>query len=96
MDEIRIRHENEGNEAQTRDTVNTAVYDIELAVERGRATEPSLTADGSIEKGGLEVLLKRVAGEVSNEGDSKGMLQRIKDFNAFLERAASALESKRV
>ncbi|TVY42466.1 hypothetical protein LOCC1_G005513 [Lachnellula occidentalis] len=96
MDEIRIRHENEGNKAQTRDTVNTAVYDIELAVERGKATESTLTADGSIKKGGLEVLLKRVAGEVSNEGDSRGMLQRIKDFNAFLERAASALESKRV
>ncbi|TVY34120.1 hypothetical protein LSUB1_G006180 [Lachnellula subtilissima] len=96
MDEIRMRHESEGNKAQTRDTVNTAVYDIELAVERGRATEPRTTADGSIEKSGLDVLLKRVAGEVSNESRSGGVLQRIKDFNAFLERAASALESKRV
>ncbi|TVY93829.1 hypothetical protein LAWI1_G000736 [Lachnellula willkommii] len=95
MDEIRTRHENEGNKAQARDIVNTAVYDIELAVERGRATESRTTADGSIEKSGLEVLLKRVAGEVSNEGYSGGLLQQIKDFNAFLERAASALESKR-
>jgi len=67
-----------------------------MAVERGRATEPRTTADGSIEKGGLDILLKRVAGEVSNEGHSGGILQRIKNFNAFLERAASALESKRV
>jgi hypothetical protein len=81
---------------QKRDTVNTAVHDVELAVERGRATEPRTTADGRIEKAGLEVLLKRVAGEISNEGHSGGILQRIKDFNTFLERAASALESKRV
>ncbi|TVY23084.1 hypothetical protein LHYA1_G007963 [Lachnellula hyalina] len=96
MDGIRMRHENEGNKAQSRDTVNASVYDIEMAVERGRATEPRTTADGSIEKGGLDILLKRVAGEVSNEGHSGGILQRIKNFNAFLERAASALESKRV
>jgi hypothetical protein len=64
-------------------------------VERGKATQPILAADGVVEKAGLDVLLKRVAGEVSNKGDSGGLLKRIKDFNMFLERAASALESKK-
>jgi len=65
-------------------------------VERGKATPPIVAADGTVEKAGLDVLLKRVAGEVSNKGDSGGLLKRIKDFNMFLERAASALESKKV
>jgi hypothetical protein len=44
---------------------------------------------------GMELLLKRVAGEVSNKSDSGGMLKQIKDFNAFLERAALALETRK-
>jgi len=43
----------------------------------------------------MELLLKRVAGEVSNKSDSGGMLKQIKDFNAFLERAALALETRK-
>lgn len=43
---------------------------------------------------GPEVLLKRIAGKISNKGDSGGILKQIKDFNSFLERAALALESK--
>lgn len=44
---------------------------------------------------GAELLLNRVAGEVSNKSDSGGMLRQIKDFNAFLERAALALEARK-
>jgi hypothetical protein len=44
---------------------------------------------------GTEVLLKRVADEVSNNSDSGGILKQIKDFNAFLERAALVLESRK-
>jgi len=45
---------------------------------------------------GIELILKRVACEVSNKGDSGGMLKQIKEFNAFLERAAIALEGRKV
>jgi hypothetical protein len=45
---------------------------------------------------GTDLLLKRVANEVSNKGDSGGMLRQIKQFNAFLERAALALEGRKV
>jgi hypothetical protein len=44
---------------------------------------------------GTEVLLKRVADEVSNKSDSGGILKQIKEFNAFLERAALVLESRK-
>ena len=44
---------------------------------------------------GVELLLKRIAGEVSNKSDSGGMLKQIKDFNAFLERVALALEGRK-
>jgi hypothetical protein len=45
---------------------------------------------------GIELLLTRMAGQVSKKSDSGGMLRQIKDFNAFLERAALALEGRKV
>jgi hypothetical protein len=36
-----------------------------------------------------------VASDVSNKSDSGGILKQVKEFNAFLERAAVALEAKR-
>jgi hypothetical protein len=44
---------------------------------------------------GIGLLLKRVAGQVSNKSDSGGMLRQIKEFNAFLERTALALEGSK-
>jgi hypothetical protein len=43
---------------------------------------------------GVELLLKRVAGEVSNKSDSGGILRQIREFNSFLERAALVLETR--
>ncbi len=71
--------------------LNTTVHDIELAIDLGRTSE----ADDSGEMIGTEVLLKRVADEVSNKSDSGGILKQIKEFNAFLERAALVLESRK-
>ncbi|PMD33829.1 hypothetical protein L207DRAFT_557751 [Hyaloscypha variabilis F] len=90
MDDIRIRHENETKKAQERDTLNTTVHDIELAIDLGKSSE----TDGA-EMAGTEVLLKRVADQVSNKSDSGGILRQIKEFNAFLERAALVLESRK-
>jgi hypothetical protein len=44
---------------------------------------------------GVELVLKRVAGEVSSKSDSGGILKQVREFNAFLERAALALETRR-
>lgn len=92
MDEIRIKHENAAKKAQDRETLNNAAHDIELAVDRGK----SLQNEEENEMSGIEVLLKRMAGTVSTKGSSGGVLQQIKDFNGFLERAALALESRKV
>lgn len=66
-----------------------------MAVERGRANQFQ-PADGPRAMVGTEVLLKRVAGLVSKKSDNGGMLQQVQDFNAFLERAALALEGRKV
>lgn len=72
--------------------MNTAVHDIEVAVGRGKANSDG---DEPTQLTGVELLLKRVAGEVSNKSDSGGILKQIKSFNEFLERAALALESRK-
>ncbi len=67
------------------------MHDIELAIDTGKS--PAINQlDEMI---GTELLLKRVAGEVSNKGDSGGFLNQVKQFNAFLERAALALEGRK-
>jgi hypothetical protein len=91
MDEIRIKHENESKEAQERDGLNNMIHDIEVAIERGKEQDSHDTN----EKTGIDLLVKRVAGEVSNKSDSGGILKQFKDFNAFLERAALALEARK-
>lgn len=51
-------------------------------------------ADGPVEMDGIELLLKRIGGGLSNKSGSGGILKQVKDFNAFLERAALALEGR--
>lgn len=75
--------------------MNTAIYDIELALERGQTKYPHDPANGVAEMTGSQLLLKRVAADVSCKSSTGGMLNQIKQFNAFLERTALALESKR-
>lgn len=80
---------------QSRDDLNIAIHDIEMAIEMGKSKQSSAT-DHSTDKIGTELLIKRIASEVSNKGDSGGILRQIKEFNAFLERAALALEARKV
>ncbi|KAB8302133.1 hypothetical protein EYC80_005581 [Monilinia laxa] len=91
MDEIRIAHEKDSHEAEQHDVLNTTAHDIELAVERGRSSS-SHTDDG---KPNIELMLKRVASEASSVSDNGGILKQIKAFNAFMERAALALEGRK-
>ncbi|RDL30997.1 uncharacterized protein BP5553_09786 [Venustampulla echinocandica] len=95
MDEIRINHEDEAKRAQERDSLNTMAHDIELAIDSGRSQAPKSEYIGD-RMTGIEVLLKRVATQISNKGDSGGILKQIKEFNGFLTRAALALESRKV
>ncbi len=85
-----MKHQTDKANTQDRDALNNAVHDIELAIDLGKTSQ----LDGKDDMIGTELLLKRVADEVSNKGDVGGILKQIKEFNAFLERAALALESR--
>ncbi|KAH8598333.1 hypothetical protein B0O99DRAFT_592212 [Bisporella sp. PMI_857] len=94
MDEVRIKHEGESKATYERDFLNTTIHDVELAVEQGMVNQVMINEP--VRKTGIELLLKRIATEVSNKGDSGGFLAHIKNFNDFLERAAIALETRKV
>lgn len=71
------------------------MHDIDVAVEQGReATELSRDAQKQADLADLELLLARVADEASSGSSTGGMLRQVTEFNAFLERAALALESR--
>jgi hypothetical protein len=71
------------------------MHDVDLAVENGQAA-PELrgTEQREANIANLELLVARISDQASSESDGGGMLKHIKDFNALLERAAEALESR--
>ncbi|ESZ97443.1 hypothetical protein SBOR_2132 [Sclerotinia borealis F-4128] len=93
MDEIRITHEKDSHDAQQREVLNSTVHDIELAIERGKSSSGHTDADDG--KANIELSLKHVASEASSASDDGGILKQIKAFNAFMERAALALEGRK-
>ncbi|KAH7634940.1 hypothetical protein B0T09DRAFT_370274 [Sordaria sp. MPI-SDFR-AT-0083] len=95
MDAIRIKHEVDSKEVLRHTSLSSAMHDIDLAVERGQAApDLSPTEQKMAGLANLEFLISRVSGEVCNKGNDGGTLKQIKDFNAFLERAASVLEGR--
>ncbi|RYP41856.1 hypothetical protein DL767_000685 [Monosporascus sp. MG133] len=95
MDAVRIRHEREDRESLHLLNLSSAMHDIELAVDNGRsAPELGPKDKKAADLANLELLISRVAGEATPDSDGGGNLQQIKDFNAFLERAAAALEGR--
>ncbi|KAK3956315.1 hypothetical protein QBC32DRAFT_331467 [Pseudoneurospora amorphoporcata] len=95
MDAIRIKHEVDSKEALRHISLSSAMHDIDLAVERGQAAPDLSPAEQKMtDLANLEFLISRVSGEVCNKGNDGGPLKQIKDFNAFLERAASVLEGR--
>ncbi|KAK2073873.1 hypothetical protein P8C59_008117 [Phyllachora maydis] len=95
MDVIRARHETESKEASRHFKLSSDMHDIDLAVERGK-TAPELAAaeQRDAELANLELMVSRISAEACSKADSGGALYQIKAFNAFLERAATALESR--
>lgn len=69
--------------------------DIELAIENGKSA-PGLNPKEkkAAELSNLELLISRVASQASGGSEGGGSLKQIKDFNAFLERTAAALEGR--
>lgn len=72
------------------------MHDIELAVEQGRdAPRLSPAEQKKAELANLELVLAQVAEQASSNSATGGLLAQVRDFNAFLERAAIALETRR-
>ncbi|KAH6619235.1 hypothetical protein B0J18DRAFT_481611 [Chaetomium sp. MPI-SDFR-AT-0129] len=95
MDAIRIRHEAESKAALRHITLSSTMHDIDLAVERGRdAPELSPAEQKRAELANLELLIGRVADQACSRSDGGGALRQIREFNAFLERAAGVLEGR--
>ena len=69
------------------------MHNIELAIEHDQAP---LRQDEDTHMGSenLEYLLRTITAEVSSSSSEGGLLQSVKDFNAFLERAATVLEGR--
>lgn len=71
------------------------MHDIDMAVDQGReAADLSARARKEAELGNLELIISQVAENASSSGPTGGLLHQIQDFNAFLERAATVLESR--
>ncbi|KAM4068056.1 triadin [Hirsutella rhossiliensis] len=95
MDAVRTKHEADSKESTRRINTSTLMHDIDVAVEQGReAPELSRDAQKQVDLGNLELMLARVADEASSGSSTGGMLRQVTEFNAFLERAALALESR--
>lgn len=74
---------------------SSTMRDIDLAVSQGRgAPELSAKAQKEAELANLELAVAQVSDQASSASRTGGLLNQIKDFNAFLERAAEALETR--
>ncbi|KAF5538120.1 hypothetical protein FNAPI_11208 [Fusarium napiforme] len=95
MDAVRIKHEEDTKESKYRLDTSAIMDDIDMAVERGRdAPELSRAQEKKADLANLELLVARITDEASSSSSAGGMLQQVKNFNAFLERAAIALETR--
>lgn len=71
------------------------MHDIDMAVEQGQAAaELSPAEQKKADLANLELLISRVADQVSTRSEGGGALKQIRDFNAFLERTAAMLEGR--
>ena len=72
------------------------MQNVDLAIEQGRdAPEPSSQrAKQQAELGNLELAIARISDQASSSATMGGMLFQVKEFNALLERAAIALETR--
>ncbi|CAP60366.1 uncharacterized protein PODANS_1_6660 [Podospora anserina S mat+] len=96
MDAIRMKHEVESREALRHISLSSAMHDIDLAVEKAQAApELSAAEQKKADLANFELLVSRVADQASSKSDGGGTLKQIKEFNAFLERAAAAMEKRR-
>ncbi|TLS23227.1 uncharacterized protein PpBr36_05642 [Pyricularia pennisetigena] len=94
-DALRMKHENESQKIMHRLHISSTMQDIELAVEEGRsAPELSTKEQKQADLANLELLMLRVGDQIRPNGHGLGVLDQVKSFNAYLERAAAALQGR--
>ncbi|KAK7914683.1 AT hook domain-containing protein [Apiospora marii] len=95
MDAVRLRHEVDSKDSLQQLGLSASMHDIEMAIDQGRsAAELTPGEQKMAELANLELLVSQVASQACAGGDGSGNLRQIHDFNAFLERAAAALEMR--
>uniref|UniRef100_A0A0B7JPK0 Inner kinetochore subunit AME1 domain-containing protein n=1 Tax=Bionectria ochroleuca TaxID=29856 RepID=A0A0B7JPK0_BIOOC len=95
MDAVRAKYEADNKEATFLLNTSSTMYDIDMAVSKGQdAPQLSGKAQKEAELSNLEFLVAQLTDQVSSSSESGGNLHQVQDFNAFLERAAQALESR--
>ena len=75
--------------------LSSAMHNIDLAVETGPVKEDyELTSEQRrvAELANLELAIRQVVEDASSKSQAGGALRQIREFNAFLERVARALE----
>lgn len=94
MDLVREQHRQSTASRRNQDELSVAMFDIELAVKRGKemAKGGAGATEGPVEP--LGMLLKSVAKESSSRDISGGLLQKVKGFRGFLERAVDLFEGR--
>ena len=71
------------------------MHNVELAVHQGQAALELTPAEKKrADIANLELLISRVTDQACSSSDGGGVLQQIKGFNSFLERAAVLLEGR--
>ncbi|KAI6316024.1 hypothetical protein MCOR29_006801 [Pyricularia oryzae] len=94
-DALRMKHEKESQKVMNRLHISSTMQDIELAVEEGRsAPELSTKEQKQSDLANLELLMLRVGDHIRPNGHGLGVLDQVKSFNAYLERAAAALQGR--
>ncbi|PFH61192.1 hypothetical protein XA68_18008 [Ophiocordyceps unilateralis] len=95
MDAVRIKHEADSKESTRRINTSALMHDMDLAVEQGRdAPELPRQVQQLADAANLELLIAQVSDTASSGSSTGGLLHQLREFNAFLERAALALESR--
>ncbi|KAF2815227.1 uncharacterized protein BDZ99DRAFT_377496 [Mytilinidion resinicola] len=92
MDEARAVHADRVRRMKEMNEVNTAMTDIEMAIQRGRERARKEGRNGEGPDMPIDMLLDKVAADVRSHGG--GMFDRVKGFNGRMERIAMVLEGR--
>ncbi|KAM0288092.1 hypothetical protein ACHAQH_000160 [Verticillium albo-atrum] len=94
-DAVRAKHEKARSQALHQLGISSTMHDIDLAVERGlTADDLPPAAEKNANLANLELLISRITDQACTKSNVGGTAQQLRDFNAFLERAALALENR--